>query len=104
MTVLTIIVFFYKTVKPSYYPPRKFTTAHFHELLTELISESSLSENNEVNAPKDEPDSESTWLVNSTSSNSINPGDGCKLMPTPDKGKARVTCSRELWGTVPKSS
>ena len=45
----------YKTVKPPSYPPRKFTTAHLHELLTELISESSLSEQNEVDTAKDEP-------------------------------------------------
>ena len=43
----------YKPVKPPSYPPRKFTTAHLHELLTELILESSLSEQNEVDATAD---------------------------------------------------
>ena len=28
----------YKTVIPLSYPPRKFTKAHLHEILTELIS------------------------------------------------------------------
>ena len=34
----------YKTIKPPSYPHRKFTTVYLHELLTELISESSFSE------------------------------------------------------------
>ena len=40
------------TVKKSSFPPRKFTKANLHELLDELISETSLSEQNEVDAPK----------------------------------------------------
>ena len=59
-----------------------------HELLTELISESSLSEKNGVDAPKDEPDSESKLLVNSTSTNVINPRDIRKLVSAPRKGKS----------------
>ena len=59
-----------------------------HELITELISESSLSEQNKVDTPKDDPDSDSTLLVISTSDNAINPGYIRKIMPTPDKGKA----------------
>ena len=61
----------YVTVKPSSYPPRKFTTAHLHVLLTELTSESSLCEENGVDATKDDPDSDSALLVNSTSANGI---------------------------------
>ena len=72
-----------------------------HELLNELISDSSLSEQNEVDAPKDKPDSESTFLVNSTSSNEINPGDIRKLMFAPVKNKAisnkkQTACSNEV--------
>ena len=58
-----------------------------HELLTELISEPSSFGQNDVDTPKDEPDSESTSLVNSTSDNAINPVDTHKLMSTPGKGK-----------------
>ena len=36
----------YKTIKPPSYPPIKFTKAHLHKLLTGLILESSLSEQN----------------------------------------------------------
>ena len=71
--------------KPTSYPPRKFTTAHLHEILTELISESSSSEKNEADDTKDEPDSESKFFVNSTSANAIRPGDIHKLMSIPDK-------------------
>ena len=78
----------YKTVKPPSYPPRKFTKAHLHGLLTELISEPSVSEQNEVNSPKDEPYSESIFLVKSTSANATNLGYVRKLMSTPGKGKA----------------
>ena len=74
--------------KPPSYTPRKFTVAHLHELLTELISESSLSEQNEVNVAKDETDSESTLLVNLTSDHAVSPGDIRKLMFTPEKRKA----------------
>ena len=77
-----------RTVKPTSYPSRKFATAHLHELITKLISESSLSEKNEANDHKDKPDSDSTFLVNSTSTNSINPGDIIKLMSIPDEDKA----------------
>ena len=28
----------YNTVNPPHYPPSKFTTAHLHEILTEIIS------------------------------------------------------------------
>ena len=45
-------IFFYQTLKPPSYPPMKFTKALMHEILTELISESSLSEKNEVDTPK----------------------------------------------------
>ena len=87
MTVLIIIVNAYKTVKPPSRPPRKFTKAYLHELLTELISESSMSEKNEAHAPKDETDSESTFLVRYASANSMNPGDTRKLMHIPNKVK-----------------
>ena len=60
----------YETVNPPSYAPRKITTTHLHEVLTEVILESSLSEHNEVDATNDEPDSESTLIVNSTSANS----------------------------------
>ena len=40
--------FFCKPTKPPSYPPRKIATAHLHELFTGLISESSLSEQNEA--------------------------------------------------------
>ena len=36
----------YKSLKPPSYPRRKLTTAHLHVLLTELILESSLSDQN----------------------------------------------------------
>lgn len=78
----------YKIVKPPSYPPKKFTTAHLHELLTEIISEYSLSEQKEVDGTKDDPDSESTLVLNSTPTNAINPGDIRKLTSTPAKGKA----------------
>ena len=45
----------YENVTPPSYPPRKFTTAHLHELLSELTSESSSSEQNEVCSTKNEP-------------------------------------------------
>ena len=64
-----------------------------HELFTELILEASLSEQNEVDTPKDEPDSKSTFLVNSTSANEIKPGDILKLMSTP--GKVKVTSNEK---------
>ena len=66
----------------------KFTKANLYEFLVELISETSLSEQNEVDVPKDEPDSESTLLVNSTYANTTNPGDIRKLMSAPGKSKA----------------
>ena len=78
----------YKTVKPPSYRPRKFNKAHLHELLTKLISKFSLSEQNEVDDHKYEPDSESKLLAHSTPVNAINPGCIRKLMSTPDKGKA----------------
>ena len=40
----------HKTVKPPYYPLRKLNKDHLNDLLTEIISEYSLSENNEVDA------------------------------------------------------
>ena len=79
---------FTKPVKPPSYAPRKFTIAHVHELLNELMSEHSLSEHNEVAATKDDPDSESTLLVNSTSANSVRLGDIRKLISTSDKSKS----------------
>ena len=78
----------YATVKTSSLPPRKFTKDNLHELLAELISETSLFEQNEVDTPKYEPDSESELLVNYTSSNATNPGDIRKLMSAPGKSKA----------------
>ena len=78
----------YKLKKLPSFPPMIFTKAHFHELLTELTSESSLSEQNEVDAPKDELDSESKLLVKSASANAINPGDTRNIISTHDKGKA----------------
>ena len=78
----------YKTVKYSSCPTRKFTAAHLHELLIEIISEFSLSEQNELDTTKDEPCSESKLLVNSTSTNAVSQGDIRKLMSTPDKSKA----------------
>ena len=78
----------YKTVKPSSYPPRKFTTAHLYELLTELISEHSFSKKNEVDATENESNVESTMLVNTTSANAVSPGDIRKIMPAPDKRNA----------------
>ena len=77
----------YKSVKPPSYPRRKFTKANLHELLSELISENSLSDDNEPDAPVANQDSESTLLVNSTSANAINPGDIRKVMSTPGKNK-----------------
>ena len=68
-----------------------------HDILTELISESSLSEQNEADAPKDDPDSESTLLVNSASSNGINPGEIRKLMSITDKGKATSNKNQEAF-------
>ena len=59
-----------------------------HELLTDLISVHSLSEQNEADATKDEPDSDSALLVNSTSVNAISPGDIRKIMSMPYKVKA----------------
>ena len=59
-----------------------------YELLAELISETFLSEKNELDAPEDEPNSESTWLVNSTFEKTVNLGDICKLTPTTEKSKA----------------
>ena len=72
--LISIVKMLIKSLKPHSYPPRKFTKAHLHEILTKLISESSLSEQNEVCDPKDEPDSESTLLVKYASANAINPG------------------------------
>ena len=66
---------------------RKFTEANLHELLNELISETSSSDENEPEAPAPNQDSESTLLVNSTSASAINPGDIRKLMSTPGKNK-----------------
>ena len=45
-------IVFCTPVNPPSYPPRKFTKDYLHELLTELISESSLSEKNRVDATK----------------------------------------------------
>ena len=66
-----------------------------HELFTELISESSLSDQNELDSPKDTPYSESILLVNSTSANDINLGDIRKLMFIPDKVKATSNKKQE---------
>ena len=63
-----------KTVKPPPFTSSKFTKLNLHELLAELISETSLSGKNEVDVLKDEPNSKSEILVNSTSTNVINPG------------------------------
>lgn len=79
-----------KSVKPSSFPPRKFTKAHLHELLSELISENSLSDNNETTIAEGDQDPESTMLVNATSTNTINPGDLCKLIFEPNKNKGVV--------------
>ena len=76
-----------KSVKPPSHLRRKFTNAHLHELLNELISETSPSDENEPEAPVPNQDSESTLLVNSTSANAINPGDISKIMSTPGKNK-----------------
>ena len=78
----------YKTLKPPSVPSMNFTKAHLHELLTGIILETSLSEQNEEDITKDEPDSESTLIVNYTSNNAINPGDMRKLMHAPGKSKA----------------
>lgn len=78
----------YKTIKPPSYPPKKFSAAHLYYILTELISESSFSEQNEVDATKDDPDLESTLLVNSTFASMASPGDIRKIMYTPYKSKA----------------
>ena len=78
----------YKTVKPPSYHPRKLTTAHFHALLTELILESSLSDQNEVDATIDKLDSDSTLLSNSMHVNSVSIGEIRRLISIPDKGKA----------------
>ena len=48
----------YKTVKPPSFSPMKFTKSHLYEILTKLISETSLFEQNEVDVPKDEIESE----------------------------------------------
>ena len=45
----------YKKVKPSSCPPIKFTSAHLYQLLTKISSGTYLSEKNEVDTPKDEP-------------------------------------------------
>ena len=45
----------YKPVKTPSYPTSILTIAQLHQLLTELISESSLSEKNDVDDNKDEP-------------------------------------------------
>ena len=76
-----------KSVKPPSFPPRKFTKVHLHELLSELISETSLSDHNETAIPEADQDPELTLLVNSASANAINSGDLCKLMPGPSKNK-----------------
>ena len=61
-----------------------------YELLSELISETSLSDDNETAIPEGDQDPESTLLVNSTSANAINPGDLRKLMSEPGKNKGAV--------------
>ena len=76
-----------KSVKPPSFPPRKFTKAHLHELLSKLISETSLSDDNETAIPEAGQDPESTLLVNSASANAANPGDIRKLMSEPGKNK-----------------
>ena len=78
----------YKTVKPLSFPPRTFTKANLNELFSELISENSLSEKNEVDVPTDEPGSKSILLVSSSSVNAINPGNIRKLMSIPGKIKS----------------
>ena len=83
----------YKTVKTPSLLPRKFTKANMHEIFSELISENSLSEQIEVDVPEDEPESESTFLVNSTSTNSINPGDNFKLITS--AGKIKSTSNKK---------
>ena len=76
-----------KSVKPPSHLRRKFTKAHLHELLNELISETSLSDDNEPEDHVANKDSGSTLLVNSISANAINPGDIRKLMSIPGKNK-----------------
>ena len=83
--------------------PKKFTKANLHKLLIELILETSLSETNEVDNDENELNVEPTLLVNSTSANSINPGDIPKPMSAPVKDKAsssekenRTAFSREV--------
>ena len=46
----------YKTVKPPSLSPMKFTEVNLHELLAELITETFLFEQNEVDFSEDEPD------------------------------------------------
>ena len=77
----------YKTLKPLSLPAMKFTKANLHQLLAELISETSFSDKNEVNVPKDKTDSESAFLVKYTSANTINPGDIRKLISASGKSK-----------------
>ena len=62
----------YKTVKHPHVPSKKFIKAHLYKFFTGLILETYLSEYNKVDVPKDEPDSDSSLLVNSTSANTIN--------------------------------
>ena len=76
-----------KSIKPLSFPPRKFTKAHLHELFSKLISETSLSDDNEPVIPAANQDSKSALLVNSASANTINPGDIRKLMSAPGKTK-----------------
>ena len=70
---------------------KKFTKAYLHELLVELISEHSLSNINEVDNAKNETDTESLFVANSTYINSINPGDISELMYSLGKGKLVLT-------------
>ena len=77
----------HKTVKHPSLPPRKFTKANLHELLAELLSEASLSEQNEIDVSEDELKAHSTLQVNSTSENATNPGNSRKLTHAPGKSK-----------------
>ena len=54
----------YETAKSLYFLPRKFTKASLHEILAELILETSASEKNDEDTSEDEADSEFTLLSN----------------------------------------
>ena len=75
----------YKPVRLPYFNHKKFTKANVHE---QIISETSLSDTNEVDNTKIEADAESTLPANSTSTTSINSGGIRKLIPVSTKGKA----------------